>query len=202
MEPDLADDADLLRAHGAGDAHAFARLYDRYDRPCFLFIRRTLGGAHAEAAEDVHQDTWIAVARNAARFDPGKAGFRAWLFTIARHKVWDHFRRQKVAVLAPVDEDAALMVADPGPTPLQQVETRELAERLVAAVEALPLAQRETFVLVAQAGLSLDEAAEATGVAMETAKSRLRYARARLKLALAEDGLLGEGPAGERTAHV
>ncbi len=202
MEPDPPDDADLLRAHGAGDPHAFARLYDRYDRPCFLFIRRTLGGAHADAAEDVHQDTWIAVARNAAGFDPRKAGFRAWLFTIARHKVWDHFRRQKVAVLASAEEDAAMMVADPGPTPLQAVESRELAERLVAAVEALPLAQRETFVMVAHAGLTLDEAAEATGVAMETAKSRLRYARARLKLALAGEDLGGQSPTGERTAHV
>ena len=52
MEPEPADDADLLRAHGAGDPHAFARLYDRYDRPCFQFIRRLLGPAHADAAED------------------------------------------------------------------------------------------------------------------------------------------------------
>ena len=85
-----------------------------------------------------------------------------------------------------------MMVRDPGPTPQEQVESRELAQKLVNAVEALPLAQRETFVLVAQAGLSLDEAAEATGVAMETAKSRLRYARATLRLALAA----------ERSTHV
>src|SRR5580700_4230123 len=100
MEPDPTGDADLLRAHLAGDPQAFARLYDRYDRPCFLFIRRLLGPAHADAAEDLHQDTWIAVSNNAATFDPAKAGFPAWLFTIARHKVWDHFRRQKVTVLA------------------------------------------------------------------------------------------------------
>src|SRR5690242_8764276 len=100
MEADSADDAQLLRAHAGGDAHAFARLYDRYDRPCFQFIRRTLGAAHAEAAEDLHQETWMAVARNAASFDPAKSSFRGWLYTVARNKVWDHFRRQKVAVLA------------------------------------------------------------------------------------------------------
>ena len=55
MEPDAADDADLLRAHGAGDAHAFGKLYDRYDRPCFLFLRRLLGPAHSDSAEDLHQ---------------------------------------------------------------------------------------------------------------------------------------------------
>ena len=52
-DPDPAADAELLRAHAAGDPHAFARLYDRYDRPCFLFVRRMLGSAHGQAAEDL-----------------------------------------------------------------------------------------------------------------------------------------------------
>ena len=186
MEPDSADDASLLHAHAAGDPHAFARLYDRYDRPCFRFIRRTLA-AHADAAEDLHQETWIAVSRNAASFDPGKASFPAWLFTIARNKVWDHLRRQKVAVLASAEDDAAMMVPDPGPTPLDQAASRELAQRIVDAVEALPLAQRETFVMFAHAGLSLEDVAQATGVPIETAKSRLRYARATLRQALADE---------------
>src|SRR5665213_732022 len=129
MEPEPADDADLLRAHCAGDPHAFARLYDRFDRPCFQFILRTLGTAHTDAAEDLHQETWMSISKNAASFDPRKASFRAWLFAIARHKVWDHFRRQKVAVLASAQDDAAMMVPDPGPTPLEQVESRELAQR-------------------------------------------------------------------------
>jgi len=192
MEPGPADDADLLRAHTAGDSHAFARLYDRYDRPCFQFIRRTLGSAHADAAEDLHQETWMSVAKSAAFFDPRKASFPAWLFTIARHKVWDHFRRQQVAVLASAQDDAATMVPDPGPSPLEQVESRELAQMLVTAVEDLPLAQRGTFVMFAHAGLSLQEIALATGVGVETTKSRLRYARATLRQALA----------GERSAHV
>lgn len=192
MEPDLADDARLLRAHSAGDPQAFARLYDRYDRPCFQFIRRMLGSAHADAAEDLHQETWLSISKNAAAFDPRKASFRAWLFTIARHKVWDHFRRHKAAVLASAEDDAAMSVPDPEPTPLQQVESRELALKLVAAVEALPLEQRGAFIMFAHAGLSLEEIALATGVAVETAKSRLRYARARLRQALS----------GERPAHV
>ena len=193
MEPDAWEDADLLRAHGAGDPQAFARLYDRYDRRCFQFIRRLLGPAHADAAEDLHQETWIAVSRNAAAFDAGKASFAAWLFTIARHKTWDHFRRQKVAVLAGAADEAALMhVPDPGQTPLEQVQSREAAEEIVNAVEALPLEQRGAFVMFAHAGLSLEEIAQVTGVTVETAKSRLRYARAKLRAALA----------GERSAHV
>ena len=192
MPPDLADDAELLSAHAAGDPHAFARLYDRHDRPCFSFIRRMLGPAGADAAEDLHQETWIAVSRSAGSFDPSKAGFRAWLFTIARRKVLDHFRRQKVVPFGARDDEAAMMVPDPDPTPVQRVESRQLAERLVSAVEALPAEQRGAFLMFADAGLSLEEIAEATGVAVETAKSRLRYARARLRQALA----------GERSAYV
>ena len=192
MTPDPADDVALLRAHGAGDPHAFARLYDRYDRPCFLFIRRMLGQAHGDAAEDLHQETWMSVSKSAAAFDPGRASFRTWLFTIARRKVLDHFRRQKVVILVPGEDDATLAVPDLGPTPLDQVESRELAQRVVSAVEALPLAQRDVFVMFAHAGLSLEEIAEVTGVGMETAKSRLRYARTALRQALAA----------ERPAHV
>ncbi len=193
MEPDATDDADLLRAHAEGDPHAFARLYDRYDGPCFRFIRRLLGPAQGDAAEDLHQETWIAVSRNAAAFDAGKASFAAWLFTIARHKTWDHFRRQKVAVLASAQDDTAMMlIPDPGQTPLEQVQSREMAEEIVSAVEALPLEQRGAFVMFAHAGLSLEEIAQVTGVTVETAKSRLRYARAKLRQSLA----------GERSAHV
>lgn len=195
MEHEPEDEVDLLRAHGAGDPHAFARLYDRYDRACFLFIRRLLGPAHGEAAEDLHQETWIAVSNNAAGFDPAKASFAAWLFTIARRKTFDHFRRQKVAIVSSARaaglDDAAMTVPDPGQTPLEQVQSRQRAEEIVAAVEALPLEQRAVFVLFAEGGLSLEEIAQATGVAQETAKSRLRYARAKLRQSLA----------GERSAH-
>jgi RNA polymerase sigma-70 factor (ECF subfamily) len=153
---ELGDDAELLRAHVAGDGQAFARLYDRYDGACFRYIRRMLGPRHADAAEDLHQETWVAVSHSAGAYDPRKAGFPAWLFTIARNKVWDHLRRQKVAVLAAADDDAAMQVPDDGQSPLDQVASRELAQRIVSAVEALPLEQRGTFVMFADAGLSLD----------------------------------------------
>jgi len=181
------EDAELARAHAAGDPHAFARLYDRYDRQSFQFIRRMLGAGQADAAEDLHQETWISISRSAGAFDPSKASFRAWLFTIARRKVWDHFRRQRVTILASAQVDAELIIADDAPTPLDRVESRELAGRLVAAVEALPLAQRDVFVLFADAGLSLEEISEVTGAGFETTKSRLRYARSALRLTLASE---------------
>ena len=195
MDAEDERDGDLLRAYARGDRQAFGRLYDRYDPACYRFIRRQLGRAHAEAAEDIHQETWIAVSRNAPRFDPRRASFAAWLFTIARHKTFDHFRRQKIAVLNSAGDagldDVAMRAADPALNPLEQVQSREQAERIIAAVEALPLEQRSAFVMFADAGLSLEEIAHVTGVPLETAKSRLRYARAKLREMLAQ----------ERSAH-
>lgn len=185
MEPDADDAAACLRAYRAGDPKAFGRLYDRYDRACFQFIRRLLGPAQGSSAEDLHQETWIAVARNAATFDPSRASFPAWLFTIARRKVWDHFRRQKVAVLSSaLGEDAAVAAPDPAPGPFEQFQSRQAAEEIVSAVEALPLEQRGTFIMFADGGLSLEEISKVSGVTVETAKSRLRYARAKLRQAL------------------
>jgi RNA polymerase sigma-70 factor (ECF subfamily) len=187
MGLDGSDDVALLRAHGAGDPHAFAQLYDRYDRPCFQFVCRMLGPAHRDAAEDLHQDSWMSVSKSWRAFDSGKASFRAWLFTIARNKVWDHFRRQKVVLLTSPQHDDAMAVPDQGPTPFEQVESRELAQKLIDAVEALPLAQRDVFVMFAHAGLSLEEISGVTGVGIETTKSRLRYARATLRETLAAE---------------
>jgi RNA polymerase sigma-70 factor (ECF subfamily) len=180
-----AEEAELLRAYLGGDRQAFARLYDKYDRPCFQFIRRLLGSSGAEA-EDLHQETWLAVSRHAGSFDSRKAGFGAWLYTIARRKVWDHFRKQKITPLVSTQEEVIAAVPDPGPTPFQQAESRETALAIVKAVEALPLVQRETFLLFVECGLSLEEIAEITQVSPETTKSRLRYARSSLRRLLAE----------------
>lgn len=191
MDEEGLEDAELLRAYSTGDPLAFERLYDRYDPACFRFIRRLLGAAHAGAADDLHQETWISVSKSAGQFDRRKASFATWLHTIARRKVFDHFRRQKIAILSSGFEDAAALVADPGQTPLEQVQSREEAQEIVAAVEALPLEQRGVFVMFAEGGLSLEEIAQATSVPVETVKSRLRYARTKLRQSLA----------GERSPH-
>lgn len=188
------DDGLLMHAFLSGDQEAFARLYDRYDRQCFQFIRRVLGPSHRHAAEDVHQDTWMAAASSGASYDQGKAAFGTWLMTIARNKVMDHLRRQKVAFIgasfgALEHEDDARVeveeVPDLGPTPADLVESAQLASALLGAVDALPLSQREVFVMFAVSEMTLAEIAEATQVGVETAKSRLRYARAALRMALA-----------------
>jgi RNA polymerase sigma factor (sigma-70 family) len=186
------DESALLLAFLAGDAAAFALLYDLHERPCFSFVRRLLAAADEATAQDVHQEVWLAVARSAASFDAGKARFVTWLFTIARNKVMDHFRRtgnEAALTTTLVDdegEDKLAEVADPHAiTPERIMHNRQLAAALLREVQALPFAQRETFVLFAQHDMSLEEVAHVTQVGIETAKSRLRYARAALRASLA-----------------
>ena len=111
---------------------------------------------------------------------------------MAHNRLVDYFRtaRHHVSIDASADEDSPgigeTLAADSGFGPLRRLESSEQAAALIAAVERLPREQREAFLLQAEAGLSVDEIAAATGVNFETAKSRLRYARNSLRQQLQE----------------
>lgn len=181
-------DAALLAGFAAGDAGAFARLYERHERPVFRFLRRSLGDD--AAAQDLMQEVWLAVIRNAAAYEP-RARFTTWLYGIARNKLIDHWRAQRPAVS--LDQDAAnddapalidRLAAAADCEPEVRAMSREQAAAFVAAVEQLPAVQREAFLLHAEGGLTVEEVAQASGVGRETAKSRLRYAMNRLRAAM------------------
>ena len=194
--PPAADsDEFLMHAFAGGDAAAFTRLYDRHERATWRFIRHRLGAQHEGAADDVLQETWISVARAAPRY-VATARFTTWLFTVARNRVIDHQRAQSNAMLSidaplagadPEDDGerwADRVAADASEGPQARIESREQAQAFLDALAQLPDAQREAFVLQAEGGLSIDEVASATGVGAETAKTRLRYAKARLRTLL------------------
>jgi len=193
--PADSDEA-LMRSFAGGDGAAFTRLYDRHERATWRFIRHRLGAHHEGAADDVLQDTWINVARAAPRY-VASARFTTWLFTLARNRVIDHLRAQSGAPLsidAPLDgaqaDDGAerwvdRLPADAADEPVARIESRQQAEAFLEALAQLPAPQREAFVLQAEGGLSVEEVAGATGVGAETAKTRLRYAKAKLRTLLA-----------------
>ena len=195
--PAADSDEFLMHAFAGGDAAAFTRLYDRHERATWRFIRHRLGAQHEGAADDVLQETWISVARAAPRY-VATARFTTWLFTVARNRVIDHLRGQSHAMLSidaplagvqPGDDDgerwADRVAADAADGPLARIESRQQAEAFLEALAQLPEPQREAFVLQAEGGLSVDEVASATGVGAETAKTRLRYAKAKLRTLLA-----------------
>ncbi|MDP3835394.1 MAG: RNA polymerase sigma factor [Hydrogenophaga sp.] len=176
-------DETLMQAFAAGDARAFETLYDRHALPVWRFVQRSV--RDAALADDLVQDVWFSLVRQAPQYEP-RARFRTWLFTLAHHRMVDHWRTHKAhASLDAETEDGAALVdtlaADSGFGPVRQLQSREQAQALLDALAALPLPQREAFLLQAEGGLSLAEIAQATGVNAETAKSRLRYARERLR---------------------
>ena len=188
-----ADDADesLMLRYAAGDIAAFDVLYGRHELSVWRYVFRSV--RVQAVADDLLQDVWFAVARQASSYRPS-ARFKTWLFTIAHHRMIDHFRTAKNHVSLhgggeEGDEARGLdetLAADSGFGPVRQLQSREQAAALIAAVERLPDEQREAFLLQAEAGMSVEDIAAATGVAFETAKSRLRYARQSLRQQLQE----------------
>ncbi len=178
----------MLRYAG-GDMGAFDTLYGRHELAVWRFVFRSV--KIQAVADDLLQDVWFAVARNAASYEV-KAKFRTWLFTLAHNRLVDHLRTAKNhASLDATDGDgerslADTLAADSGFGPVRQLQSREQAAALIAAVEQLPFEQREAFLLQAEGDLNVQEIAQACGVHFETAKSRLRYARASLRQQLKE----------------
>ncbi len=183
MEPVACPDEELMQAYAGGDMAAFVTLHDRHALRVWRYMYRHVGDS--ATADDLAQDVWLAVVREASRYEV-RARFTTWIFTLAHNRMVDHCRGRKMhASLEAENEDgqtlAETLSAPSGYGPLRRIESREQARRLLAALDALPLAQREAFVLQAEAGLSVAEIAQATGVGLETAKSRLRYARSALR---------------------
>jgi len=188
---DAAQDSDesLMLRYAAGDIAAFDALYARHELGVWRYVFRSV--RVQAVADDLLQDVWFAVARSAATYTVS-ARFKTWLFTMAHNRLVDYFRTARNHVSIDGDEGGEgpalgeTLAADSGFGPLRRLESSEQAAALIAAVERLPREQREAFLLQAEAGLSVDEIAAATGVNFETAKSRLRYARNSLRQQLQE----------------
>lgn len=198
MGPQTSDEQ-LMLAFKSGDARAFATLVQRHRQSVYNFILRFVG--HRQRAEDVLQETWLKVVRSSAEYQP-KAKFTTWVFTVARNLCVDSARkesyRQTDSLDAPVggdDENRELgqLVADEGAAgPERAANNQRLQPLLTAALQALPVEQREVFLLREFHGIGFKEIAEVTGVNENTVKSRMRYALEGLRKRLAELGVDGE----------
>jgi len=169
-----------MLAYRQGDAGAFETLYARHKGPLYRFVLRSV--REHGLAEELYQEIWMRVIEARGRYTV-QAKFTTWLYTIAHHRLTDHWRKRGLQLVDLADQDPPAPAAY---EPARQVQAREGLERLAAALAALPAVQREAFLLHEESGMSVAEIAAATGVGEEAAKSRLRYALAKLREALAD----------------
>jgi RNA polymerase sigma-70 factor, ECF subfamily len=177
---DLADtDADeLLRRASSGDEEAFAALYRRFQGPVHRFAWRMTGSR--ETAEDVTQETFLALLRGSTRYEKGRGPLGAYLYGIARNLLARRAGRDRPYVALSADGAAALRATDLGADPERQRAVGTIRE----AVLALPVHYREVVVLCELQGLPYEEAAAALLCPVGTVRSRLHRARALLQAKL------------------
>ncbi len=173
----------MLRYAKHDDVVAFETLYRRHKDGVYRYLLRHCN--HAEAAEDVFQEVWGKIIRSRGNYRPS-ARFNTFLYRVAHNCFIDYLRRNtRHSGSVELVEDG---VATGDESPEMSTE-RELArQRLTEGLRALPDEQRDAFLLHEEGGLSIEQIANVTGVNRETAKSRLRYAVAKLKTALQEKG--------------
>jgi RNA polymerase sigma-70 factor (ECF subfamily) len=188
------NDEALMARYQQGEVAAFAELVERHEKKLWNFIRRFV--ADATIAEDLLQEVFLRVIRSAAEWHPS-AKFSTWIYTIARNLCTDSARRgafRKTDSLdqtpgAPSDESGPHRidrVASPSGNAEQAAMNREIASRVDVALAALPVEQREVFLMREVMDMSFAEIATVTRASEPTVKSRMRYALERLREALDE----------------
>jgi RNA polymerase sigma factor (sigma-70 family) len=182
MDGESSDEA-LMLAYRDGDSRAFESLYTRHKAPLYRYLVRQC--REPAVAEELFQDVWMNLIRARTRYEV-QARFTTYLYRMAHNRLIDHYRRGRSGVPLSYDDDPddPLMERIAGPDAMQpdvQTDRARDVQRLFALLAELPEAQREAFLLREEAGLTLEQIAEATGVPPETTKSRLRYAVAKLR---------------------
>lgn len=182
-------DEQLMLHYGEGNEKAFELLYQRHKKPLINYLVRQC--SNAAIADELFHDVWMQIIKHRKRYKP-KAKFTTYMYHIAHNKIIDFYRRQKHGAPISLDGDDG---AGMDSLENEQCSTDELVDRQVAVerikilVSELPEVQREVFLLKEEAGLSLQEIADVTGVNVETAKSRLRYAFNKLTRQLRSDNV-------------
>lgn len=169
----------MVKVRDARDRAAFAALFGHFAPRVKHFLMKS--GANAAVAEDCAQDVLATVWSKAAMFDPGRASVATWVFTIARNRRIDMFRRDR----RPEPEDVDWMGEDE-PDQADVYAAAEEARMLGRAMADLPEKQRLLIQRAYFGDLSHSEIAAETGLPLGTIKSRIRLALDRLRLKLSE----------------
>ena len=177
-----SDEALLAAIAGRAERTAFAELFRRYAGRIKAFMMRA--GTPPDVAEEVVQEVMVTVWRKSAHFDPAKASAATWIYTIARNRRIDLYRREKRPEPDPEDP---MFRPEPEHSTERKIAGADRDGQLRAALVHLPGEQVEVLRLAFFAGLSHSEIAERLGMPIGTVKSRLRLSFVRLRTALGDE---------------
>jgi RNA polymerase sigma factor (sigma-70 family) len=175
-------EAELMRQVAAGELGGLEALYDRYHAMAYALALRIT--AETGLAEDVVQDSFLGVWRNAGRYAETRGTVRSWLLAIVRHRAIDAMRRQRASVALGEESEEALPANLTLPDIWPEVAGRLDGEKVREAIATLPPAQREAIELAYFDGLTQREIADRTGAPLGTVKSRMRLGMVSLRVQL------------------
>lgn len=177
------DDAALMLRYRDGDVRAFELLYARHKGGVYRYLQGMC--RNPEVSNDLFQEVWGKVIASRARYE-ARAQFNTFLYRIAHNCTIDYYRKagRPQNLAQDVDELADALPGAAHERPEAMFSEAQLRRDFRRALDQLPVEQRDVFVLYEESGLSLEDIGRITGVAMETAKSRLRYALSKLRAAL------------------
>ena len=184
MSNELDADQRLMRAFAARDAGAADALYRRFAGRIYGLGLVMLGSD--AAAQDLVQDTFVKLWRNAERYDRSRGKLETWVLLMARSLAIDAIRRRvlEVRTLEHVDRPVE---ADQTPGPDDHAVTRDLTERARRAMSSLPPEQRAALELAYLGGKTSTEISDLEGIPVGTAKTRIRAALLRLRESMAPE---------------
>lgn len=181
----LASDVQLLSRWQRGDREALEELFRRYRLVAYRVAHRLLGN-EADALDAV-QDAFVKALTHLAGFER-RSSFKTWLLRVVSNAALDFGRQRgrretlRMDLLGPKQRESLEPLVESAPT--RELERVDLRLSLQTALGQLPPAQRQTFVLHAEAELSYREVAAVLGISIGTVMSRLYYARQKLRALL------------------
>jgi RNA polymerase sigma-70 factor (ECF subfamily) len=177
--PEPASDQSLMRRLAARDDKAIEELYDRYSRLVFSVLLRITG--RAELAEELLQETFLRLWRNAESYRETRGELRPWLLTVARNLAFDH-RRTKVEQQRQREFHLEIVPANPAGSPTEEIYAqRERVRQVREVIGTLPSPQQRALHLAYFEGMSQSEIARAMDEPLGTVKTWMRTALHQLR---------------------
>ena len=179
-------DGELVELVAQKDAGALEALYERYGRPAYSLARRIL--TEETLAQDVVQEVFLSLWRDARRFDAGRGTVATYLLSMTHHRAVDVVRREENLRRWRTSDEGLELEPDPKARVEDEVEASERRAEVRAALAELPAAQREALLLAYFGGYTQREVAALVGVPLGTVKTRMAAGMHKMRAALRDAG--------------